>query len=140
MAESKPIPVPTLHSKPYWDATKKRVLTIQRCADCHHYIFYPRRICNYCRSDNLEWKPVSGKGKIYTYSVVHRPVSKAFASEVPYVVAIVELDEGARMMANVVECDPEKLQINDRVSVVFDPVSDDLSLPKFKPVDNEKGD
>jgi hypothetical protein len=90
-------------------------------------------VCTSCSSDNLEWVKANGRGKILTFTIVRRPVSEAYAEDVPYVVALIKLDEGPTMMSNVVECDPESLQIGDPVQVMFEEWSKDISIPKFSP-------
>lgn len=84
-------------------------------------------------STELEWQKASGKGEIYTYSVLYRPASPAFTDDVPYVVAIVELEEGVRIESNIVQCPVEQVRIGMKVEVVFEDLSDEVSLPKFKP-------
>ncbi len=133
MADKKPVPVPTLESQQYWDAALEGKLMIQHCQDCGSYIFYPRSVCDVCHSNNLEWKQASGKGKIYSYSVVYRPVSKAFEADVPYAVAIIELDEGVHMLSNIVEIEPEGLYIGMPVEVIFEERSESIKMPMFKP-------
>jgi uncharacterized OB-fold protein len=95
--------------------------------------FYPRIVCTECTSRNLEWVKASGQGKIRTFTIVRLPVSEAYAADVPYVVALIELEEGPTMMSNVVDCDPEALRIGDPVQVLFEDWSDDISIPKFSP-------
>lgn len=128
----KPLPNPTPFSKPFWDGTKRHELLIQKCQDCQKFVFYPKVICPFCLSDNLEWIKASGRGKIYSYMVVYSYQPQAFAEDVPYVVAIIDLDEGVRMMSNVVECDPEMVRCDMDVTVVFDDITDEITLPKFK--------
>ncbi|MSO38472.1 MAG: hypothetical protein EXQ69_09545 [Acidimicrobiia bacterium] len=106
---------------------------LQRCAQCARLRFYPRALCPYCYSHEASWQPVAGKGFVYAATVVHRPPSPAFAADVPYVVAIIELDEGPRMMSNVVGCTPESVVVGMLVEVVFDVVSPEITLPRFRP-------
>ena len=129
----KPLPNPTPFSKPFWDGAKRHELLIQKCQDCQKFVFYPKVICPFCLSDNLEWIKASGRGKIYSYMVVYSYQPQAFAEDVPYVVAIIDLDEGVRMMSNVVECDPEMVRCDMDVTVVFDDITAEITLPKFKP-------
>ncbi len=129
----KHFPRPTPETQAYWDGCRKHELLLQRCVECREFQFYPRIVCTSCSSDKLEWLKASGQGKILTFTVVRRPVSEAYAEDVPYVVALIELDEGPTMMSNVVECDPESLKIGDPVQVLFEDWSKDISIPKFSP-------
>jgi uncharacterized protein len=127
----KPLPKPTDSSRPYWDAAKRHELMLQRCGACNAFIYYPRDRCPQCLSDNLKWQPVSGRGKVYSYTVVRRASTRSF-SDKPYVLAIVELDEGVRMTTNV-EAAPETVKVGMPVSVWFDDVTPERTLVKFKP-------
>ena len=129
----KPLPEVDEDTQPYWEGCKNHKLLVQRCVDCATYQSYPRKVCMNCMSDNLEWQEATGRGEIYSFSIVHR-ASPAFASDVPYVVAIVELDEGVRLMTNIIDCRPEEVGIGLKVQVVFDRVTEDVTLPKFKPI------
>jgi uncharacterized OB-fold protein len=130
----KPIPKPTPWSKPFWDGCKKHELLIQRCKDCQKPNFYPKLFCPHCLSHNLEWIKASGQGKIYSYTVVYSYAPTQFSGDTPYVVAIIDLEEGVRMMSNIVQCPPEKVKCNMKVQVAFDDLTKELTLPRFKPV------
>lgn len=136
MAEQggKPIPAPTRETMPYWEGCKVHELRIQRCAACGHHQFFPRIYCTHCMSDRVEWVKASGRAKVLSYTIVHRPVSPAFAGEIPYVVALVTLDEGPTMMTNLVGCAPEQLKIGMPVAVVFEDWTEEISIPKFRAV------
>jgi hypothetical protein len=126
-----PLPRPTALSRPHWDGCREGVLRVQRCRDCGHFVFIPQPLCTRCQSDALDWTASSGRGVVYSYSVVHRPPRPAFA--VPYVVAIVELEEGWHMLTNVVECRPEDVRVGLPVEVAFRRMSDEITLPCFRP-------
>lgn len=128
----KPLPVIDPESAPYWAALKERRLILKHCRDCGRHHFYPRSLCPHCHSDALQWSDARGTGSIYSYTVARRPAGPAFKADAPYVVAVVELDEGARMMTNIVTDDVESVRIGQRVAVAFDAVTDDITLPKFK--------
>lgn len=128
---TKPLPKPSPTSRPFWDAAKRHELMLQRCAGCSKFIYYPRDRCPYCFGDKLEWRPVSGKGKIYSYTVVRRASARSFADG-PYVLAIVELAEGPRMTTNIA-APPEQVRVDMPVTVHFDDVTPDRTLVKFKP-------
>ena len=106
---------------------------IQRCNSCGEHQFYPRGVCSHCLSSELEWREASGKGTIYSYSVNHRAPHPGFADDLPFVLAIVELEEGPRMMTNIVVSDPDSVTIGMAVTVTFDIVTDQVTLPKFTP-------
>ncbi|MCW5612725.1 MAG: Zn-ribbon domain-containing OB-fold protein [Rubrivivax sp.] len=127
----KPLPVVDPESAPYWAALKERRLILKRCLDCGRHHFYPRALCPHCHSDALEWSDARGTGSIYSYTVARRPAGPAFKADVPYVVAVVELDEGARMMTHIVTDDVESVRIGQRVAVAFEAVTDEITLPKF---------
>lgn len=129
-----PIPKPTPESKPFWDAARQHVLRIQKCNDCGRYYFYPRPLCAHCLSRNVEWRDVSGRGVLHTY-VINQRGPKGFPINGPFVIGIVQLDEGPRLMSNIVgvEPDPRQLRCDMPVEVVFDDITDDIALPKFRP-------
>ena len=130
----KPVPVATPESDFFWDKTRKHELWIQKCVDCDTAFFYPRMICPDCLEDTIEWFKTSGKGFLYTYMINHRP-PPGFEDEAPYAIAIVQLDEGPRMMTNIVgiESTPENLVLDMPLEVVFEDIVDDMSLPKWRP-------
>ena len=127
----KPLPKPTETSRPFWDAAKQHRLQLQHCGACGSFIYYPRDRCPQCLSETLEWRPVSGKGKVYSYTVVRRASVRSFGDK-PYVLAIVELDEGVRLTTNI-EAGPESIKVGMPVTVAFDDVTPERTLVKFKP-------
>jgi len=132
-ASIKPFPVPSLETRPYWEGCKAHELRIQRCAACGQHQFYPRLYCAQCFSDRVEWVKASGRGKVATFTIVRRPVSPAFADDVPYVVALVTLEEGPTMRTNIIGIDVEKIEIGMPVMVTFDDWSEEIAIAKFKP-------
>jgi len=132
MEYNKPLPHPIPWSKPFWEGCRNHELLIQKCEECLKFIMYPKLFCPHCLSSKLQWVKSSGKGRIYTYSVVYSYAPTQFSSDVPYVVAVIELEEGVRMMSNVVECRPEEIQCDKTVEVIFHKVNEDVTLPKFK--------
>jgi uncharacterized OB-fold protein len=130
----KPIPTPTLETRPYWEGCKRHELRIQKCAACGHYQFLPRIYCTECFSDRVDWVKASGRAKVLSFTIVRRPVSPAFKDEVPYVVALVTLDEGPTMMTNIVGCAPETVEIGMPVEVAFEHWTDEISIAKFRPL------
>lgn len=136
MPNRKLLPEPTPETAPFWEGCKRHELRIQRCNDCGRYYFYPRPFCPHCFSENTEWRTVSGEGSLLTYVINHR-AAPGFEDETPYVIAIVELAEGPHLMTNVVNVDPspENLPAGLALRVVFDDVTDTITLPKFEPRD-----
>ena len=127
----KPLPVIDPGTRPFWDAARDHRLTIPKCKSCGKYHFYPRELCPHCHSDDLEWTDISGRGEIYSFTIARRPAGPVYADDVPYVIAMIALDEGPRMMTNLIVDDVETVQIGDRVAVHFDDVTDEVTLPKF---------
>lgn len=130
-----PVPVPTPETQDFWDGAKRGELRLQRCGedDCDDIIFPARSFCPGCGSRSVANFTASGKGKLYSYVINHRP-PPGFGPE-PHAIAIVELDEGPRMMTNIIDCEqtPEALVLDMPVEVAFTPITDEISLPKFRP-------
>ncbi len=133
---TKPLPKADPVTAPFWESLKREKIEVQRCDDCEAHIFYPRALCPHCSSRRLRWTPVSGRGRIYTLTIVHKAPGPAFKADTPYVVALVELDEGCRIMTNIVDApaDPDHVRIGMPVEIVYHHVTDDVTLPKFRPV------
>jgi hypothetical protein len=131
-----PLPVPQPETDFYWERAREHELWLMRCEDCGGAYFYPRPICPLCHSRRTTWFRSSGLGTLYAFSIVHRGPTPAFQERVPYVAAMVELEDGVRLPTNLVEVqpDPTTITIGMRVEVVFDDVSPTVSLPKFRPV------
>ena len=133
-APKKPVPLVNPVAQPFWDAAREGRLMVQKCDDCGEYIFYPRQLCPHCHSQELAWAKVSGRGSVYSYTVVKSNSPSYFLADIPYVVAIIQLDEGVRMLSNVVGCAPDSVRCDMRVEVFFEKLDDEFTLPKFKPV------
>ena len=118
----------------FWAAASEERLLIQECPECGHQQFFPREWCHFCGEGTVEWVEAEGSGHVHTYTVIRRATElPAFAEEVPYVVAYIELEEGVRMCSNVVGCSPEDVEIGMPVEVTFERMSEDLALPNFEP-------
>ena len=132
---NKPVPVPQVESDLYWEKCKEHELWLRYDNDAEQAYFYPRDISPITFSRNTSWVQASGKATLYTYAIVHRAPHPGFVGDVPFVTALVELEEGPIMPTNIVMDDPtpEKLQIGMALEVVFEDITDDISLPKFKP-------
>jgi len=130
----KPVPVPDVDSAPFWNGCREHRLLIERCAECGVPRFPPSGMCPHCRSNKVEWLKACGRGKVFSWIVVNHPVPKdIYRLDVPYVVALVELEEGVRMPTNIVGCDPGAIRADMPVEVAFEDVSAELTLPKFRP-------
>ena len=130
---SKPTPLPNPETQAFWDACLREELTVQLCGQCANKQHYPRALCHACGSKELSQVAVTGKGTIASFTVNRVPVSSHYAQDVPYAVALVNLDEGVTMMANVTHCDPETLQIGQRVHAHFE-TRGEIKLPQFRPL------
>ena len=117
-------------SQPYWDGCQQGVLRVQRCITCGHLQLYPRIFCTQCAGEDLDWIDVSGKGIIASFTVVTRGISKAYSA--PYVVSLIDLDEGPRMMSSIVHSDGTGLEVGMSVEVAFEPWSKTIMMPVFK--------
>src|SRR2546429_9089228 len=118
-------------SRPYWEGLARGELRIQRCDVCSQAVFYPRSLCPHCHSQKLSWIVATGKGTIYSYTVAHQAYG-VFAQDIPFVVAIVELEEGVRMMTRIIDALRERIAIGLAVQVTFEKVGEDLTLPYFR--------
>ncbi len=126
-----PLPRKTPVSAPHWEACQDGRLLVQRCTTCDQLVFIPRPGCTRCLTETLEWTESSGLGTVYSYTVVHRPQRPEF--EAPYVVAIIALDEGWHMLTNLVDIAPDDVSIGLAVEVAFRVMSDEITLPYFRP-------
>lgn len=130
----KPIPEPVPETAFFWEKVRKHELWIQRCLDCSRVFHYPRFHCPQCTSSDLQWFQASGIGTLYSYMINHRP-APGFEEEVPYAIAIVQLEEGPRMMTNIIgiENTPENLVLDMALEIVFEDVLPDVTIPKWRP-------
>ena len=126
-----PLPRPTQLSRPHWEGCREGRLLVQRRASCGEYVFIPQPICTRCQSEALEWVESTGRGTLYSYTIVHRPQRPEF--DVPYTVVIVELEEGWHMLSHLVECEPENIAVGMPLDVTFRPMSGEITLPLFRP-------
>ncbi len=137
MAYNKPLPSVDEDIKPFWDACKRHEFRLVRCKVCGAW-YFPLALCRNDHNEpffgNMEWSRASGKGKVFTFVVAHRPYHPGVKDEVPYVFAMIELDEGPMMGSNVIGCDPYDVKVGMPVEVVFEDVTEEFTLPKFRPV------
>lgn len=129
----KPLPNPTADVKPFWDYCKKRELRMQKCCQCGYIRYPPSIVCPKCHFTEDEWVKLSGRGKVFSFVIVHYMYDKAFARDMPYAIASIELEEEPRLMSNIVGCKLEDIKINMPVEVYFEDITDEFALPKFRP-------
>ena len=134
MAYEKPLPQPNPDTKPFWEGCRKHELRFQKCRNCGHVRWPPSIICPMCYSQDTEWIRASGKGKIYTFAAYHQAFHKAFENGLPYVTAIIELEEGPRLLSNIVGCKPQDVRCDMPLEVTWEDINEEFSLPKFKPI------
>lgn len=134
-SEGRPIPKPTPETQHFWDGTRRGELRLQRCLDCRHVYFPPRPFCPKCGHREVEVFGASGRAALYSYVINYRPMP---GHEAPYSIAVVQLEEGPRMMTNIVDCEqtPEALVLDMPLEARFETLSDEISIPLFAPVDS----
>lgn len=133
MAHERELPTVEDETREYWEAAKHGRLLVKRCNACAAVHHYPRPFCPICWSEDVEWQEVSGRGTLYTYSIVYRNDLPPFSEWGPYVPAVVELDEGPRLMTNIVDADPRSLEVGMPVEVAFRDLTDEWAAPVFRP-------
>jgi len=126
------IPTPDLETQPFWDACREHTLLVKRCGACGTHFHYPRPFCPKCWSDDVSWKPASGRATLYTYSIVHQNDLPPFNERVPYVAAVVELEEGPRVMTNVEGVAHDQLWVGMPLVVDFKPLNDEITIAIFR--------
>ena len=130
------LPTPTPETEHFWQGAQQAELKLQKCSECENIYFPPRPFCPACACRSVEVFTASGKATLYSYVINHRPHP---AFEGPYSIAVVSLEEGPRLMTNIINCEqtPEALQLDMPVEVVFEKMSDEISLPYFQPINAE---
>lgn|SRR5690606_32353077 len=132
MSQELPLPIENADSQPYWEGARQNKLLIRKCKECSTFHFMPRHLCPECWSDQLEWVESAGTGSIHSFSIIRRASLAAYSEKTPYVTALIDLDEGPRMVTNIVGDDALSAAIGDRVSVVFEDRGDGARLPQFR--------
>lgn len=133
-AYAKPIPAITPDLAPFFAAAKQHQLMAQKCVQCGTLRFPPRAICSTCLSQQAEWAPVSGAGEVFSFNVMHQIYHPGFVADAPYAVVLIKLKEGAKMISNLTGVAPRDIKIGMPVKVVFEQISDEVTLPKFAAV------
>jgi uncharacterized OB-fold protein len=134
----KPPPRPNADSKEFWAFTADGCLKLRHCRACDNRMYYPRILCSRCMSTDLDWVRASGKAELHAFTLVYRAPTEAFRGDVPYPLAIVELEEGPRMMSNIVDCPNEKIAIGMRLELVFEQRGE-IAVPQFRPATDAIG-
>ena len=132
----RPLPSPmTPEAKPYWDGLREHKLMLPRCSDCQHVFFYPRVLCPRCHARNIGWIQASGRGKLHAFEIAHQAFNRAWKVKPPWVLAMIELEEGPRMMSNLVNVppDPAHVKCDMPVEVTYLDVTPEVTLPLFQP-------
>jgi uncharacterized OB-fold protein len=130
----KPLPAIDDLSRPFWEAAKQQRLVVQRCSDCGYFNHPPKPVCDACQSQQLQFEPVSGRGTIYSFSVMYQPNIAGFENQIPYLNLLVELDEQPLllMVSNLPGSETEKVRIGRQVEVYFEDINDEITLPQFR--------
>ncbi len=131
----KPMPIPNADTMPFWEACNRDELIYQLCRKCDYRQFYPRRICKQCGSNTLEWVKASLRGNVYSFTIQYRAPMSAFREDVPYVIALIDLDDDIRMMMNIKNCSPEDIYIGMPVRIIFEERGEQ-KIPQAKPFSN----
>jgi uncharacterized protein len=139
MTRGRPLPQITLDTREFYEAARRGELRFQRCSDCGTWRHYPRPSCSQCLSRSYRWELASGRGRVYTWTIVHGPTLPAFQDELPYNVVDVLLDEGIHFQSQLLDCPPHEIRADLRVQAVFVPVSEDITLVKFRRTANAGG-
>ena len=130
-AYAKPLPRASAESRPFWDAAREHRLVLQKCKTCGSFWFPPSQRCPHCLSAEHAWTEVAGTGRVFSFVIYHRLYHKGWQGELPYVVAVIELDEGPRLVSALTGCPVDRVACDMRVRVLFDDVTPDVTLPKF---------
>lgn len=138
----RPLPQPDDASAPYWEAARRHELRVQRCAACGELRFPPQPMCDGCNSFEVEWVALSGRGTLFSFTIVHPPVLPAFQQRAPFAIVLVELAEDARLriVGNLLDCPLERIRIGLPVAVTFEDVTESVTLPQWRPAEtSERG-
>jgi uncharacterized OB-fold protein len=130
---TKPLPVRTEENAPFWDSAKRHALEMQQCGGCGRFRYPVAEYCPRCLSPEFEWQPVSGKAELYSFIIVHQRYDPSFADDLPYNVAVVELEEGPRLVSNIVGIPNGEIRVGMPLSITYEDVTEEFTLPKFQP-------
>jgi len=134
MPYDKPLPKINSDNRPFWEGCRKQELRFQKCKDCDHVRWPPSDLCPLCHSTEINWSVSKGIGKVFTFAIYHTAYHPGFASDLPYTVAVVALDEGPHLLTSIVECPPNEVKCDMLVKVVWEEINEKITLPKFMPL------
>ncbi len=137
MSYDKPVPTLRGEERIYFDEARRHRLVHQRCQGCGEAVFYLRTVCPFCSCEDLDVVAAEGRGEVYSFTTQHRAGHPSFAADVPYTIVLVDLPEGVRVLADLVDCPPEEVRVGMQVEVLFDDVTPELTLPRFRPARQE---
>ncbi|OPY10192.1 MAG: hypothetical protein A4E68_00016 [Syntrophaceae bacterium PtaB.Bin095] len=140
MTHAKPLPKINADTQAFWDGCREHILRIQKCGDCGQLRWPPAFLCPNCLSTDTRWITASGKGTVYSFAVYHVAFDPAFREDLPYVVALVALEEGPHILSNIIKCDPHEVTCDMPVEVIWDEATESVTLPKFRPADPSRQD
>lgn len=129
---AKPLPTLNDENRPFWEACRAGRLSLQRCAQCAHFRYPISPFCPNCLAGDFDWTPVSGRGSVFSFIVFHRAYHPGFQADLPYNVALVQLEEGPRMYSNIVGTPNDRVRVGDQVEAVFEAATDEVTIPKFR--------
>ena len=129
---NKPLPEISDENREFWEGAKRGKLRMQKCGACGHIRFPISHVCPKCLAKEFAWTDLSGRGEVFSYVVFHQLYNKAFEKDIPYNVALVQLEEGPRMYSNVVGVDNDAVKVGEKVEAVFDPVTPEVTIPRFR--------
>ncbi len=129
---AKPLPTLTEENRPFWEACRESRLSLQRCAQCGEFRYPISQVCPKCLSADFAWTDMSGRGTVFSYIVFHRAYHEGFKADIPYNVALIQLEEGPRMFSNIVGTRNDQVGIGDAVEAVFDPATSEVTIPRFR--------
>lgn len=133
-----PLPQETEENRPFWESARRHALRLQKCTSCDTYRYPVAPYCPECLSEDAEWVPVSGKATVFGFTIIHQRYHPYFADKVPYNVAVVELEEGPKLVTNIVDIANENIRIGMPVTITYQEVVDGFTLPKFRPQDADR--
>jgi uncharacterized OB-fold protein len=128
----KPLPTLTDENRPFWEGAREGRLVMQKCGACGHIRYPISHVCPDCLSYEFEWTPLSGRGEVFSYVVFYQLYNKAFADDIPYNVALIQLEEGPRMISNIVGVDNDAVEVGDKVEAAFEKATDEITIPRFR--------
>ncbi|HVN63862.1 MAG TPA: Zn-ribbon domain-containing OB-fold protein [Candidatus Binataceae bacterium] len=134
---AKPVPAVTPELKDFFAGARTGHLMVQKCEECGYLRFPAYEFCSNCWSKRSSWVPVSGRGEIYSFNIMHQVYHPGFAGEVPYAVVVVKLEEGCKMVSNLIGVAPDRIKCGMPVEVVFEKLTDEVSIPKFRPRESQ---